>query len=82
MNGAVPQTEQRLAPPRITGASLRPFVFRVRPPQQLTADDPFYNEFFFFFQFPPFLLSGFKAPLGNHLRQKPWTVKKKEGGRR
>lgn len=52
MNAAVPQTEQRLAPPRITGASLRPFVFRVRPPQQMTADDPFYNEFFFFFFIP------------------------------
>lgn len=41
----------------------------------------FIMSFFFFFSFPPFPLSRFKAPLGNHLRQQPWTVKKKERGR-
>lgn len=42
------QTKQWFASHKVTEASFWPFVFCVRPPQQMTADDPFYNEFFFF----------------------------------
>lgn len=77
-----PQTEQRFVSSQITEASLWPFAFHVRPPQQMTEDDPFYSEGFFFFSFPPFPLSRFTAPRGNHLRKQPQTVKKTERGRR
>lgn len=52
-----PQTEQRFVSAQITEASLWPFVFRVRPPRQMTADDPFYNEFFSFHCHPSFCLA-------------------------